>query len=75
MSKARLEAFTDAVIAVILTITVLEIKVPLGGGLDALGPELSELSSDVLGFVFVGIYWNNLPERRLEKIAGPLRGA
>jgi uncharacterized membrane protein len=59
MNKGRLEAFSDAVIAIILTITVLEIKVPHGDDLTALAPELSELLSYVLSFVFIGIWWNN----------------
>jgi len=54
-----LEAFSDGVIAIIITIMVLELKVPHGTELDALRPLLPSLSSYALSFVFVGIYWNN----------------
>jgi uncharacterized membrane protein len=54
-----LEAFSDGVIAVIITIMVLELKVPHGEGLDALRPLFPVFLSYVLSFVFVGIYWNN----------------
>jgi uncharacterized membrane protein len=59
MGKGRLEAFSDGVIAIIITIMVLELKVPHGGDLAALRPLLPVLSSYVLSFVYVGIYWNN----------------
>ena len=59
MHKGRLEAFSDAVIAIILTIMVLELKVPQGADLAALRPLLPVLCSYVLSFVFLGIYWNN----------------
>jgi uncharacterized membrane protein len=59
MGKGRLEAFSDGVIAIILTIMALEMKVPHGGDLEALKPVLPVLLSYVLSFVFVGIYWNN----------------
>jgi len=59
MNKARLEAFTDGVIAVIITIMVLEMKVPHGVGLEALAPIVPVFLSYVLSFVYVGIYWNN----------------
>jgi len=59
MGKARLEAFSDGVIAVIITIMVLELKVPHGAEPSALGPLIPVLLSYVLSFVFVGIYWNN----------------
>ena len=59
MNKSRLEAFSDGVIAVIITIMVLELKVPHGEGLAALVPLLPVLASYVLSFVYVGIYWNN----------------
>jgi uncharacterized membrane protein len=59
MSKGRLEAFSDGVIAIIITIMVLELKVPHGSGLVALGPVIPVFLSYVLSFVFVGIYWNN----------------
>src|ERR1051326_3521587 len=59
MGKGRLEAFSDGVIAVIITIMVLEIKVPHGADLEALKPVVPVFLSYVLSFVIVGIYWNN----------------
>ena len=59
MGKGRLEAFSDGVIAIIITIMVLELKVPHGDRLDALLPLLPRLLSYVLSFVYLGIYWNN----------------
>src|SRR5690349_1723107 len=59
MSKGRLEAFSDGVIAIIITIMVLEMKVPHGDTLHDLAPLLSVFLSYVLSFVYVGIYWNN----------------
>jgi TMEM175 potassium channel family protein len=59
MNKARLEAFSDGVIAVIITILVLELKVPHGAEASALLPLLPVFLSYVLSFVLVGIYWNN----------------
>jgi uncharacterized membrane protein len=57
--KNRLEAFSDGVLAIIITIMVLEIKVPHGDTLDTLGPLLPVFFSYVLSFIYVGIYWNN----------------
>jgi len=59
MGKARLEAFSDGVIAVIITIMVLEMKVPHGTDLEALRPMIPVFLSYLLSFIFVGIYWNN----------------
>ena len=59
MGKERLEAFSDGVIAIIITIMVLELKVPHGASLDALAPLLPAFLSYLLSFVYVGIYWNN----------------
>ena len=59
MDKGRLEAFSDGVIAIIITIMVLEIKVPHGASWEELSPLLPKFLSYVLSFVFVGIYWNN----------------
>jgi len=59
VSKGRLEAFSDGVIAIIITIMVLEMKVPQGESLSALRPVLGLFLSYVLSFVYVGIYWNN----------------
>jgi len=59
MKKNRLEAFSDGVIAIIITIMVLEMKVPHGADLPALTPVLPVFLSYLLSFVYVGIYWNN----------------
>jgi uncharacterized membrane protein len=59
MKKNRLEAFSDGVLAIIITIMVLEMKVPHGENLAALGPLLPVFLSYILSFVYVGIYWNN----------------
>jgi len=59
MSQGRLEAFSDGVIAIIITIMVLEMKVPHGADLAALRPLIPAFLSYVLSFTFVGIYWNN----------------
>jgi len=59
MGKDRLAAFSDGVIAIIITIMVLELKVPRGVSLESLGPLLPVFLSYVLSFVYVGIYWNN----------------
>src|SRR5580698_8854884 len=59
MEKGRLEAFSDGVIAIIITIMVLELHVPHGAGFAALQPLLPVFLSYVLSFVYVGIYWNN----------------
>lgn len=59
MNKGRLEAFSDGVLAIIITIMVLELKVPHGGDLAALTPLYPVLLSYVVSFVYVGIYWNN----------------
>ena len=59
MGKGRLEAFSDGVIAVIITIMVLEMKVPHGGSVQALAPLIPVFLSYVLSFIYIGIYWNN----------------
>ena len=59
MGKARLEAFSDGVLAIIITIMVLEMKVPHGTGLAALAPLIPVFLSYVLSFVYIGIYWSN----------------
>jgi TMEM175 potassium channel family protein len=59
MGTGRLEAFSDGVIAIIITIMVLEMKVPHGDRLDDLLPLLPVFLSYVLSFVYIGIYWNN----------------
>jgi hypothetical protein len=59
MSKTRLEAFSDAVIAIAMTIMVLEVKVPHGADWEAVRPEIPLFLTYVLSYVFLGIYWNN----------------
>jgi uncharacterized membrane protein len=59
MSRSRLEAFSDGVIAILITIMVLELKVPHGADWDALRPILPVFLTYVLSFVYLGIYWNN----------------
>lgn len=59
MGKGRLEAFSDGVIAILITIMVLELKVPHGSDLTALRPLIPVFLSYVLSFVYLGIYWNN----------------
>jgi uncharacterized membrane protein len=58
--KGRVEAFTDGVMAIIITIMVLELKVPHGEDFSALEPLWPIFLSYVLSFIYVGIYWNNL---------------
>jgi len=60
MGKGRVEAFTDGVVAIIITVMVLELKVPEGEDFSALLPQWPSFLSYVLSFVYVGIYWNNL---------------
>ena len=59
MKKARLEAFSDAVIAILITIMVLELKIPHGADLESVRPLLPVFLTYVLSFIYVGIYWNN----------------
>ena len=59
MGKGRLEAFSDGVLAIIITIMVLEMKVPHGDSLASLKPLLPVFISYILSFIYVGIYWNN----------------
>src|SRR5918994_4006607 len=59
MSARRIEAFSDAVLAIVITIMVLEMKVPHGAEVAALGPLIPVFLSYVLSFVFLAIYWNN----------------
>ncbi len=59
MGKNRMEAFSDGVLAIIITIMVLEMKVPMGTDFAALKPLLPVFFSYVLSFVYIGIYWNN----------------
>src|SRR5882672_4701428 len=59
MGKSRLEAFSDGVIAIIITIMLLEMRAPVGASLESLQPVVPVLLSYALSFVFLGIYWNN----------------
>lgn len=59
MKTTRLEAFSDGVLAIVITVMVLEMKVPKGTDSSALRPMLPVLGSYVMSFIYVGIYWNN----------------
>ena len=59
MSKNRLEAFSDGVIAIIITISVLELKTPQGENFQSLEPVIPIFLTYVLSFIYLGIYWNN----------------
>ncbi len=59
MTKTRLEAFSDAVIAILITIMILELKIPHGATWDALTPVLPSFLSYVLSYIYLGIYWTN----------------
>lgn len=59
MNKSRIEAFSDGVLAIIITIMILEIKVPHEASFEALQPLIAVFLSYILSFVFIGIYWNN----------------
>ena len=74
MGKTRLEAFSDGVIAVIITIMVLEMKVPHGEKMAALAPLWPVFLSYVLSFVYLGIYWNNHHHmfHAVQKVTGPM---
>ncbi|MDZ4663070.1 MAG: TMEM175 family protein [Pseudomonadota bacterium] len=74
MSKNRLEAFSDGVIAIIITIMVLELKIPLGHDFESLKPILPVFLGYVLSFVFIGIYWNNHHHllQATHKVNGPI---
>ena len=74
MGKNRLEAFSDGVIAILITIMVLEMKVPHGQGLDALLPVWPVFLSYVLSFINIGIYWNNHHHllHAAHKVNGPI---
>jgi len=74
VGKGRLEAFSDGVLAIIITIMVLELKVPHATSLDALVPLVPVFLSYVLSFVYVGIYWNNHHHmlHATHKVSGPI---
>ena len=74
MGKSRLEAFSDGVIAILITIMVLELKVPRGEALAALAPVLPVFLSYVLSFIYLGIYWNNHHHmlHTVRRVTGPI---
>lgn len=74
MGKTRLEAFSDGVIAILITIMVLEMKVPHGESLASLAPVLPVFLSYVLSFVYLGIYWNNHHHmlHMVKRVTGPM---
>lgn len=74
MGKSRMEAFSDGVIAVIITIMVLEMKVPHGEGIETLAPLIPVFLSYVLSFVYLGIYWNNHHHmlHACQRVTGPM---
>ncbi|MEQ1758827.1 MAG: TMEM175 family protein [Vicinamibacterales bacterium] len=74
MTRNRLEAFSDGVIAIIITIMVLELRVPEGEGLEALRPLMPVALSYVLSFVYLGIYWNNHHHmlHTVQRVSGPI---
>jgi uncharacterized membrane protein len=73
MGKGRLEAFSDGVLAIIITIMVLEIKVPHSDTLEDLKPLLPIFMSYVLSFIYIGIYWNN--HHHLMQVVHKVNGA
>ena len=74
MGKGRLEAFSDAVLAIVITIMVLELKVPHGSDLHALRPMWAIFLSYVLSFVYLAIYWNNHHHMLYvtDRVSGPI---
>ena len=74
MGKNRLEAFSDCVLAIIITIMVLELKIPEGKGIEALLLIFPTFLSYILSFIYVGIYWNNHHHllHTLQKVTGPV---
>src|SRR4051812_20548414 len=77
METKRLEAFSDGVLAIVITIMVLELKVPHGADWSAIEPLLPVFLSYVLSFVYVGIYWNNHHHllKGASRVTGPIMWA
>jgi uncharacterized membrane protein len=77
VQKNRLEAFSDGVIAIIITIMVLEMKVPHGADMAALRPLVPVFLSYVLSFIYIGIYWNNHHHllHATQQVSGPIMWA
>jgi TMEM175 potassium channel family protein len=74
MKKSRMEAFSDGVLAIIITIMVLELKVPHGTDLNSLAPMIPVFLSYILSFIFLAIYWNNHHHlcQAIEKVNGSI---
>src|SRR5688572_236031 len=74
MTKGRLEAFSDGVIAIIITIMVLELEIPEGADLNALAPLVPVFLTYVMSFVYIGIYWNNHHHlfHTVDRVSGPI---
>ena len=74
MKNTRIEAFSDGVLAIIITIMVLELKVPHGEGIETLVPLIPVFLSYVLSFVYLGIYWNNHHHmlHTVQTVTGPM---
>lgn len=72
MKTGRLEAFSDGVLAIVITIMVLEMKVPEGASLETLKPVIPKFLSYLLSFIYIGIYWNNHHHlfQAIEKVNG-----
>jgi uncharacterized membrane protein len=77
MDKTRLETFSDGVIAILITIMVLELRIPHGAGLDSLRPLFPVFLSYILSFIYLAIYWNNHHHmfQVTEKISGKIMWA
>ena len=73
MNKYRIEAFSDGVLAIIITIMILEIKVPQQGTFESLKPLIPIFLSYILSFIYIGIYWNN--HHHMFQIAKMVNGA
>jgi uncharacterized membrane protein len=73
VSPARLEAFSDGVLAIVITIMVLELRAPHGADWQSLQPLLPQFLSYVLSFIYLAIYWNN--HHHMLKLAGTVNGA
>ena len=74
MTTGRLEAFSDGVLAIVITIMVLELKVPEGSSFENLKPIIPKLISYILSFIYIGIYWNNHHHlfQAVEKVNGKI---
>ncbi|MDK2772037.1 MAG: DUF1211 domain-containing protein, partial [Flavobacterium sp.] len=74
MTTNRLEAFSDGVLAIVITIMVLEIKVPEGADFEVLKTLLPKFISYILSFIYVGIYWNNHHHlcHAIQKVSGKI---